>query len=245
MMKFCCKEFEKLLNDPESPLIYIEKTRSFRIQCFPWGYYGKNLDNSGSYVIKHCPRCGDKLPKNLEASWRRALKQECGLDYPFDKAQESTIPRVFLTEEWWINRSFGKNIWPKNRIKKSTLMSACCFRTDLIINDLGDCPDYPTQNCSEYPMIYDHKTRNFSIINTPLGYLLHKIYEKEGRCYRKLRYQVFYCLECGAKLPESLASRWYKEIHDKFGVYDILSKSQMAKVPQKYLTDEWWKELGL
>lgn len=97
VMEFCCKRFEKLLNDPEAPLAYVGKTRSFRIRCFPWGYYGKHLDNAGSYKIKYCPKCGSKLPKNLEASWRRVIKKECGLDYPFDKIQESTIPTEFLT----------------------------------------------------------------------------------------------------------------------------------------------------
>ncbi len=118
----------------------------------------------------------------------------------------------------------------------------CCYRFKIQVE--GWCDDCQGNSCSEYPIIYEAEKRRYRLTNIPPRYLLRdKFWKRQPR--RELFVNIFYCPHCGQKLKESLASRWYREIHEKFGVFDILSKSQMAKVPQKYLTDEWWKELGL
>lgn len=118
----------------------------------------------------------------------------------------------------------------------------CCHNFKISIEpNCDECVD--GSSCSDFTIIYVSEKRQYRLTSLSHRHLKSVICRPKPK--RKLLVNIFFCPRCGAKLPKSLAGRWYKEIHEKFGVYDILSKSEMAKVPQKYLTDQWWKELGL
>ncbi len=34
-------------------------------------------------------------------------------------------------------------------------------------------------------------------------------------------------------------------VEEKFGITDILDKDQLKKISKEYMTEEWWKKLGL
>ncbi len=162
----------------------------------------------------------------------------------FECDQEEILDDQDLTTEEKqekLKKLIKNNAEYENKILATKLGIFCCYSFKISIETV--CDRCPGNTCSEYPIIYEAEKRRYRLTNIPPRYL------RDGYCRRHPRRElfvnIFYCPRCGQKLKESLASRWYKEIHEKFGVYDILSKSQMAKVPQKYLTDEWWKELGL
>ncbi len=46
---------------------------------------------------------------------------------------------------------------------------------------------------------------------------------------------IKYCPWCGAKLPISLRDKWFDEI------YKLNLEPESPEIPEKYLTDEWWK----
>lgn len=47
-------------------------------------------------AFNFCPFCGEKLPKNLDKQWYRALK---GLG--FNEPDDEDIPEEFKSDEWW------------------------------------------------------------------------------------------------------------------------------------------------
>ena len=53
-----------------------------------------------------------------------------------------------------------------------------------------------------------------------------------------------YCPWCGVKLPKNLFQEWVKIIEGKFKI-DTLDKEEIKKVPEEYMTEEWWKKKGL
>ncbi len=265
----CCKGFSRLINDPESPVYYVPETRHFFLVRTPVGYQSKHSASRG-FTIFNCPICGFKFEPNLNPTWHKTIEKKFKIEDFGDPKQFAKIDKKYLTEDWWLKQKhkFKKNndsllerfrkqmcdmfkgqklhdlvAWEAEKAKN--LDGACCTRLYEVMNDLGDCPIYPDKKCSDYPLEYFPERRLFRIINTPSSYLLHKMYCKEKLKYRKLFYDIFYCPMCGAKLPKSLTGEWFDQISKKFGVQSILNKREMAKVPEKYLTDEWWKELGL
>lgn len=265
----CCRQFLRLITDLESPVYYIAKNRSFFFVRTPEGYRSQDGSSRG-FTIFNCPMCGFRFDPDLSSQWTEIVAKKFKIDDFWDEGQLSKISQEYLTEDWWLKEQdkFKNNdesllerfkgqmcdqfkgkelaeIMAQEIEKTKNLDGVCCTRLYEVINYLGDCPDFPDKKCSDYPMEYFPERRLLRLTNTPSSYLLHNMYRKEKITYRTLFYNIFFCPLCGAKLPESLVGQWYKEIHEKFGVYDIFNKHHMAKVPQKYLTEEWWKELGL
>ena len=54
-----------------------------------------------------------------------------------------------------------------------------------------------------------------------------------------------YCPWCGTEFPKSLRDEWADEVEKKFSVESILDKEELKKVPEEYMTEEWWKKKGL
>lgn len=265
----CCDRFLKLINDLESPNFYLSRRRHFYFLCEPKGYLGRRFYEKG-FTIFNCPMCGVKFEPNLTSKWFNIIEKKFKVDEWRDPKEYAKIDIEYLTEEWWFKQRHkfkSDNDSLLERFKKqmrgifkgqdfadvvaeeiektANLGNLCCTRLWDIAYNGDDCPIYVGQKCIDYPIEYVHSQRLFRLTNIFPGDCHKALYRRDRRQFRKLFYNIFHCPLCGKKLPENLSSRWYKEIHEKFGVYDILSKSQMAKVPQKYLTEEWWKELGL
>lgn len=51
--------------------------------------------------------------------------------------------------------------------------------------------------------------------------------------------QIRYCPWCGCKLPEGLSEKWFEEL-EKLNI-----DPWHDQIPEKFQTDEWYKELGL
>jgi len=97
--KFCCEAMEASANnyDNATPLIeYRGYTRSYDFLRF-------KHPNGTHQKLWYCPWCGTRLPNELGEDWERLLKEEYGVDDPFDKDKEK-VPSEFWTDEWWKKR---------------------------------------------------------------------------------------------------------------------------------------------
>ena len=56
---------------------------------------------------------------------------------------------------------------------------------------------------------------------------------------------LIYCPWCGVKLPKNLFVEWVKTVKRKFNVEATYDKEELKKVPEEYMTEEWWKKKGL
>jgi hypothetical protein len=78
------------------------------------------------------------------------------------------------------------------------------------------------------------------------------IYHEESRDYgikldrEYIGYQVSieYCPWCGSKLPDSLNLEWCEAVKQDLGIEDV-DAEEWAKLPEKYKTEQWWREKGL
>ncbi len=56
---------------------------------------------------------------------------------------------------------------------------------------------------------------------------------------------LYYCPWCGSKLPPGLTDEWHEIVKSKFNITNTLDKKQLEKIPQEYMTAEWWEKKGL
>ncbi len=49
-----------------------------------------------------------------------------------------------------------------------------------------------------------------------------------------------YCMFCGKKQPNSVRHEWFKVLEQEYGL-ERPGTGDRKKVPQEFLTDEWWK----
>ncbi len=251
----CCQEMLRLANDKECPFRHVNSVRAFYLDGLPEGYFKSENQVDVSFQISHCIFCGKRFPVDLFDYRCEILSREFGLEMETeDGYRNPLVPSEFLTDAWWIARKNYSDFPTKNESWLDGQVDGVCDEDDK--QDLGDfcCPAFkisvdkkcdrcPGNICSEYPIIYEPEKRRYRLTNIPPRYLRDSYYKRQPR--RALFVNIFHCPRCGAKLPKSLASRWYTEINEKYGVFNILSRHQMAKVPEKYLTDAWWKELDL
>lgn len=69
--------------------------------------------------------------------------------------------------------------------------------------------------------------------------------EESGEIACVVASTLSYCPWCGKKLPKDLMDEWQNEIGQKFGIKNALDKEELKKVPQEYMTEEWWVKRGL
>ena len=53
-----------------------------------------------------------------------------------------------------------------------------------------------------------------------------------------------YCPWCGTKLPKTLGQEWCDAILEELGIEDV-DAEEWARLPEKYKTEQWWRERGL
>ena len=95
-MKHCCKNFEYYINRGIE-LQYSPVTRSYHMKL-------ENNENLCTrQEIWYCPWCGTKLPKDLDGTWSRVLKEEYGIIDP-NVTERDKVPEEFKTDEWWKKR---------------------------------------------------------------------------------------------------------------------------------------------
>ena len=101
----------------------------------------------------------------------------------------------------------------------------CCKYLTAILNN----PDAPIE--------YIAKTREF-ILTIPKSYL-----RKGEGCDS---FDIQFCPRCGTKLATDLTAEWERILEEEYGIHDpYISSEDKKRIPQDFLTDEWWKKRGL
>lgn len=91
--KHCCQLMAKFVDDPRVEIYYYPEIRAYYL-----------ITSSGAFqLIYNCPFCGCDQPKELKEEWAKAIKKECKID-PYDREQESKVPKEFKSDEWWKKR---------------------------------------------------------------------------------------------------------------------------------------------
>jgi hypothetical protein len=182
------------------------------------------------------------------------------------------LPQKFTTEQWWRERNLSLKYhkplsiqkWCQQQLKKATsdesrnywlqqidkeimshknLNGICCTKLKTEMFQIFDCKTNSEYSCSKFPLIYESEKRRFFLPNIASFFNFHGFPIKPNR---KLLNQIFYCPWCGKVLPKSLANEWFRIVTTEFGVSDIYNHKQLAaKVPQKFLSEDWWRERGL
>jgi hypothetical protein len=80
------------------------------------------------------------------------------------------------------------------------------------------------------------------------------LYEQDDRSFalaipRKcpMQKQIYFCPWCGAKFPRSLEKEWSDMVDEVLQLKeeDTFGSDEYNKLPEKYRTEQWWRELGL
>lgn len=91
----CCKSMTMKLEDGKVPLEYFPIPRE----------YGINLPGSSAIeLLKYCPWCGKKLPKNLRKEFYKILKTEYNVEPDFFISDDPHVPVEFKSDAWWKKR---------------------------------------------------------------------------------------------------------------------------------------------
>jgi hypothetical protein len=86
------------------------------------------------------------------------------------------------------------------------------------------------------PLTYSADTRTYTI-SAPTALM------KKNMVW--LGYSVKFCPFCGTKLPKDLVDERFEILEKEYGITDPYDKKQKKRIPQEFMTDEWWKNRGL
>ncbi len=197
---------------------------------------------SNAYRIDYCPWSGRLLPAHLEDERETVCEQELGIvreNYYDDWPRELTNK-----EMWWIERGIDRPAQPEEapnswvpgeyRVRFFDLFGfyprGGLWRSKEAPPHLCDTMESAFADC-RVMITYIPWTREYGI--------------RQVDPYRTIDLQsvrmrrIAYCPWCETELPKSLKAEWLgRTAGDGFDRSD-------RHLPPKYLSDTWWKELGL
>jgi len=220
--EYCCDLLSYELRKQVKIIEYNQKIRE----------YAFIIPHSVSYMLlDYCVFCGHKLPHSLRHIWCDILRSEYKIQSIFGRDRDK-IPTDFLTDEWWRQRNLNDE---NNFLLFNRKLKRDKRRQELDYSILQDRLNYKGPHCcvdmqweidSEISIIkYCSHLREHQVQST--GFLV-----------------LDFCPFCGKKEPQSLRKKWLEILKEDYGLVDPLKKDQ-KKVPQEFLTDEWWRERGL
>ena len=97
-MEHCCSIMTDYIcrEDKNSIIQYDSSTRLYTLKLI-------DISHGTHQIIKYCPWCGKKLPKELDEEWSNILEREYGIKEPGWK-KPNELPKEFWTDEWWKKR---------------------------------------------------------------------------------------------------------------------------------------------
>lgn len=110
---------------------------------------------------------------------------------------------------------------------KVIVMKHCCIKMEGVLEEC-DSPLRYIPYTRSYDMEYGS-----SFQNTETG---DKICVAES---------LIYCPWCATKLPKDLMDEWTEIVQNEFNVKDTLDKKELKKIPEEYMSEEWWEKRGL
>ena len=95
----------------------------------------------------------------------------------------------------------------------------CCEKMKAEIEMVGRAPT---------PFLYNQYFREYSIFIPKTNSVFH----------------ISFCPMCGKMLPESLRHEWYSILRTMFHL-NPNDRDDRARIPEEFLTDEWWNKRNL
>ena len=96
-MEYCCEVMDDYIKNgnDDSIICYDASTRLYTLKLI-------DTSHGTHQIIKYCPWCGKKLPRELDEEWGEILEKEYGIEEPGWNGDK--IPEEFKTDEWWKKR---------------------------------------------------------------------------------------------------------------------------------------------
>jgi hypothetical protein len=222
----CCNRMDFEILGNAKVLFYSAKVREYNFV----------IPNSSVVIANnYCVFCGVKLPDSLRYEWFWFLQSEYGLNNPLN-CDLNTIPAEFLTDEWWKKRDLANIV-----IRQSV-------RNAMIQADPDEWAEKMQRN-----QVWEAQKANYNgphcclTMDAELADSIILHYVPHLREYQVQSVGVLmlnYCPFCGIRESQSLRKTWLEILKADYGLVDPFKKDK-RKVPQEFLTDEWWKKRGL
>jgi hypothetical protein len=258
------EEFQAAVLDPETCLTYRFAVREALI---PWVhgwhvfYPRDHLEKMNSARIRevpipfqkftevdYCPWSGKLLPGKLVERRVRVIKQEFGSPQPRSYQPEYNTyvyPPEFVTEEWFLTRNIDARRRPKLSPRRWEPVEYPIGYVDQYGWNLEHGMDWqgreaPPHLCLGMQLVFWNTRQNFKYIPFTREYGFGRVVPERCTEFLPMRIRTIrYCPFCGTELPPSLKQAWYETLAaEKIDPND-------DGLPAKYLSDTWWKELGL
>ena len=100
-------------------------------------------------------------------------------------------------------------------------------------NKKGDCCCQLMNRFVDDPRVgidYNKKLREYSI---------------DLKLTRAVQQDIFHCPFCGFKLPKGLRQEYCNIVKNKFSIDCIFNDEETKKLPEEFMSDQWWKKRGL
>lgn len=91
----CCQQMVDLIEEERLGLFYTARIRRYTVLC---------RGQLGLFQLFYCFSCGSKLPDDLAVEFDFILKNDYQIQEPYKAVFNKTVPREFLTDEWWKKR---------------------------------------------------------------------------------------------------------------------------------------------
>jgi len=223
----CCEQMEIELISTFQLLNYSAKVRE----------YSFAIPNSSTcMLLDYCVFCGMHLPDSLRYEWFWFLEYVYKIDGSLDEDNQN-IPKDFLTDEWWKSRNLTDEA-VRDEIRMAMLKDDSDEWHEKIKREQVRKKNILNYNGPHCCLTMDAGiSRGFGIL-----YYIPQLREYQIQSVGFL--VLDFCPFCGKKEPQSLRKKWLEILKEDYGLVDPLKKDQ-KKVPQEFLTDEWWRERGL
>lgn len=242
------EKLKEAVNDPEVCATYAPGIRVYGLillndeTLLP--QHRQRIGRYRIYPFDYCPWTGKLLPGDLWDARKRFLKKEYGLVPPDDPFVRDWIPKEFLETEWWIEPSIDIKRRPRSGPRSWKPMPYNVKYVDYFgidpPNGLWRSADPPPHICEAMETVFDDIRYMIAYIPWTREYGIRRVSIDRELNYQPIRMmKIDYCPWCGTKLPESLKSRWMEEM-EKVG-----RTPNDPNLPQKFLSDAWWRALDL
>lgn len=232
--------------DPRNMLHYCSNENDYSVRVITGSSPpSEQIDRHGGSVvqlIRCCPWSGKRLPRSLNRLYFDVLEKEHGFEDDGEFGKPG-FPTDFMTDAWWRKRDIREDqLDPDNWVEEDLLPA------DYVV-DQNDYQRYPGyRRSAEAPphlcwgladFMFDQRVM-FSYLPHTREYGPRVLDLETPVDYQDIRIMpCTHCPICGTELPGSLRTEWLKRL-SAMGL-----EESSPNIPDRLLSDTWWKDAGL
>lgn len=237
----------------------------FRLNTFFWKLFAKASDLPRKNYIRLVGKCHiideynffkyeKNMPKKLDYihfllyshnnidTWMYSDKKQIYIEDGnalFSQFNPNDLPNDPLVKEYIDSYKPLQFIsFPYMHEQISEWLSKCCTIMELFINSQHCCCAMggAVHEGHDSPITYNPRDRSY-YSTAPRSFL------KRNELWSGYRFK--YCPFCKKRLPKDLTNAWFDMLEKEYGIDDPYDDEQKRRIPQEFMTDEWWKKRGL